>query len=104
MNMRILTFRVLGGIALLCALTTPARAFTIAPLWGASYGDASSQFAYDVAIDNVTGRIAITGAFQGTINFGGGNMTSQGNNDVFLATFEPDGTFISERLFGDATA
>ena len=104
MNMRTLTFRVLGGIALLCALTTPARAFTIAPLWGASYGDASSQFAYDVAIDNVTGRIAITGAFQGTINFGGGNMTSQGNNDVFLATFEPDGTFISERLFGDATA
>jgi hypothetical protein len=105
MNMRTLTFRVLGGMALLCPLlTTPARALNIAPLWGASYGDASSQFAYDVAIDNVTGRIAITGAFQGTINFGGGIMTSQGNNDVFLATFEPDGTFIAERLFGDATA
>lgn len=93
-------------ITALCVLgvVTPASALNISPLWAVSYGDASSQSSYDVAIDNATGRIAITGVFQGSVNFGGGVMTSAGNNDVFIATFERDGTFIAQRKLGDAVA
>ncbi len=109
MNHPIFAVRHAGKAALVTALcvvgaVAPARALNIAPLWANSYGDASTQFAYDVAIDNTTGRVAITGVFQGSINFGGGVMTSAGNNDVFIATFERNGTFIAQRRFGDAGA
>lgn len=109
MNHLIFALRHAGRVALVaavCVLDTvaPARALNIAPLWATSYGDASTQFAYDVAIDNTTGRVAITGTFQGSVNFGGGVMTSAGNNDVFIATFERDGTFIAQRRFGDTVA
>jgi membrane-bound inhibitor of C-type lysozyme len=79
-----------------------ARAVTHAPLWNQSWGDASVQQVFDVAVDGATGRIAITGNFTGSVDFGGGTMTSAGGNDGFIATFEPDGTFIAQRQFGDA--
>jgi hypothetical protein len=89
----------------LCALAIagPARAISVAPIWNHSWGDASIQQVADVAVDAATGRVAITGTFTGSVDFGGGLMTSAGGNDGFIATFEADGTFIAQRQFGDAS-
>jgi hypothetical protein len=91
----------LVAIAVLATTAKPARALIVNTLWDKVAGDASSQFCYDVAIDDATGRVAIGGAFAGTQNFGGANMTSAGQNDGFVVVFEADGTFLAQRHFGD---
>lgn len=79
-----------------------ALALTYPQLWSTHAGDASAQQTLAVAVDDLTGRVAITGNAQGTINFGAGNLTSAGLNDAFLALFEADGTLVAAKIFGDA--
>jgi len=84
------------------AVAGPAHA-AHAPLWNQSWGDANLQQVLDVAVDRGTGRVAITGTFTGSVDFGGGLMTSAGGNDGFIATFDADGTLLAQRQFGDAS-
>ena len=37
-----------------------------------------------IAVDG-SGDVVATGFFQGTVNFGGGDLTSSGNRDIFVA-------------------
>jgi len=55
-------------------------------LWSRRFGDASTQRGYSVAVDGM-GKIIVTGFFRGTVDFGGGVLTSAGNSDIFLAKF-----------------
>ena len=48
------------------------------------FGNQDAQLSPAVAVDN-TGLLALTGAFQGSINFGGGELISSGMKDVFIA-------------------
>ena len=57
-------------------------------LWSASFGDFKSQAGLDVAAAS-NGTFAITGQFEGGVNFGGGPATSKGNYDGFVAVFGP---------------
>ena len=57
-------------------------------LWSRTYGSTLHDVAYDVALD-ATGNVYVTGFMQNTINFGGGNVTSAGVNDVFLLKLTP---------------
>jgi hypothetical protein len=42
---------------------------------------------YDVVTD-ASGNIIITGYFEGTVNFGGSTLMSEGQEDIFIAKFE----------------
>ncbi len=70
--------------------------------WSVRFGDADEQSGNDVAIDP-SGNAVIAGSFWGTVDFGGGALTSAGTNDIFVAKFNPDGTHLWSKGFGDAT-
>jgi hypothetical protein len=48
------------------------------------------------------GTLALTGSLDGDVDFGGGAVTSKGG--AVVATFQSDGTPLSNLVFGDATA
>jgi hypothetical protein len=50
------------------------------------------------------GRFALTGTFKGNINFGGNQLSSSVDyDDLFVATFEQDGTHVWSKRWGDAS-
>lgn len=48
------------------------------------------------------GSVILVGNFSGSINFGGGLMTSAGASDVFVARFGPSGEHLWSQSFGDS--
>jgi hypothetical protein len=74
------------------------------PIWAKQFGDAlAAQSGKAVAVDGA-GNVVVTGDVAGTINFGGGALTSAGLTDVFVAAFNQNGAYSWGKLFGDATA
>jgi uncharacterized protein (AIM24 family) len=71
-------------------------------LWSQRFGDAEDQVVWSVAFDP-SGNVAITGWFEGTVDFGGGPLTNTGGLDIFLAKFDASGTHLWSQRFGDAT-
>lgn len=69
-------------------------------LWSRSFGDPLGQWVYGIAVD-ASGNVIIAGDFHGTVNFGGGPLTSEGDGDIFLAKFDPDGNHLWSQQFGD---
>lgn len=69
-------------------------------LWSKRYGDASSQAALAVAVDNA-GAIYVGGTMAGSVDFEGTLLTSAGSDDAFLARFDPDGKLSWAQRFGD---
>jgi hypothetical protein len=72
-----------------------------AHVWSESFGDAYAQSASAVAVDP-SDNVLVAGGFNGTVNFGGGTLTSGGAKDVFLAKLTPEGAHIWSKGFGDA--
>jgi len=70
--------------------------------WSKRFGDANEQYAYALAVDGL-GNVLLTGSMQGSVDFGGGTLTSAGLDDVFLARFRPDGSFSFGQRFGDTS-
>jgi hypothetical protein len=59
-------------------------------VWAHSYGTNSfSEAPKDVAVDRASGNVTVTGPFPYQVNFGGGAMTSMGQNDIFLGSVGP---------------
>ena len=56
-------------------------------IWSKSFGDAGTQDANAIAID-AAGNVIVTGGFGGSLDFGGGPISSTGN-DMFIAKFGP---------------
>ena len=71
-------------------------------LWSKRFGDANGQFGESVTVDG-SGNVFLTGAFLGSVDFGGGPLTSAGQADIFLAKFDPAGNHLWSKRFGDAT-
>lgn len=69
--------------------------------WSVRFGDANEQHSYDIAVD-ASGNTIIAGSFWGTVDFGGGPLTSEGTDDFFVAKFGPGGTHLWSDRFGDA--
>jgi hypothetical protein len=40
------------------------------------------------------GNVVVTGYFQGTVNFGGGSLTSAGGTDIFLFKYSAAGAHV----------
>ncbi|MFO0760745.1 MAG: nucleotide-binding protein [Byssovorax sp.] len=75
---------------------------TGAAMWSKSFGNASLQSGQAVAVD-AAGAVAITGYFQGSINFGGGALASAGGADIYLAKLDAAGNHLWSKRFGSAT-
>ncbi len=71
-------------------------------LWAKKYGDAGAQEGRAIAVD-MNGNVAITGAFGGVLDFGGGPLATAGSNDVFLAKLDALGNHIYSKNFGNNT-
>lgn len=67
-------------------------------LWSKRYGDGSNQQSIGLAVDT-TGDAVIIGSFGGTVDFGGGPLSSVGN-DVFIAKLGPAGNHLWSRRAG----
>lgn len=70
-------------------------------LWSMSFGAGSDQQVAAIATDP-TGSLILVGSFFGSIDFGGGALTSAGSSDVFVAKFDPYGMHEWSQGFGDA--
>ena len=70
-------------------------------LWSHGFGDASAQSATGLAA-GPSGNLVVTGYYSGTLDFGGGPLTSAGLADFFVAKFDSDGEHIRSQHYGDA--
>ncbi len=70
-----------------------------APLWSKQLGDNFTQLATGLAVDDA-GNIVLSVTYTGTINFGGGPLTSTGSNDIGLAKFTTGGMFLWGKKLG----
>lgn len=69
-------------------------------LWSKRYGDQSEQVAVGVDTDT-TGAVFLASAFNGTLDFGGNRLVSNGRYNVALAKLDQAGRHVWSRCFGD---
>jgi len=67
--------------------------------WTTTFGGTSQDISYGVAVDG-SGNVHITGIFNGTVNFGAGNVTSAGGNDGFVTKLNSSGAHQWTTTFG----
>ncbi len=72
-------------------------------LWSKRFGDFAEQNVWDIAVDGA-GNVTITGDFMGSVDFGGGALSSAGDRDVYLARFDSNGEHLWSKRFGDSMA
>jgi hypothetical protein len=69
------------------------------PLWSKRFGDTSDDTGASVAFDR-SGRVVVTGDYDGTIDFGGGGLVSVGGGNMFLAMLSSTGGHVWSERFG----
>jgi hypothetical protein len=62
-------------------------------------GGTGTDAGYSVATDT-NGNILVAGYFNGTVDFGGGSVTSEGSADIFVAKYSPNGAYLWAKRFG----
>ncbi len=67
--------------------------------WSKIAGDLVDQEAWAVTTDGA-GNVLVTGYFSGTIDLGGGPLTSMGGTDIFLAKYSGQGVHLWSKSFG----
>ena len=71
-----------------------------AHLWSRRFGGADSCAGRAIAVD-ATGDVFVTGSLRGSVDFGGGALTSAGGDDVFLVKFDANCFHLWSRRAGD---
>lgn len=93
-----------GGGGIQAAGGTDVFVVKLAPtgmfLWNQAFGDINDQIVADVAVDSM-GNVILTGSFEGSVNFGGGVLTSAGSSDVYVTKLGSSGAFAWSKRFGD---
>lgn len=69
-------------------------------IYSRSFSGPGSDYSNSVAVDD-SGRVTITGWFNGNIDLGGGPIASAGGSDVFIAKFDGDGNHLWSEGYGD---
>ena len=67
--------------------------------FGMTVGGTGEDAVRDIAVDG-GGRVFIAGLFEGTVDFGGGPLTSAGGVDVFLIVAEREGAHLRSYRYG----
>jgi peptidoglycan hydrolase-like protein with peptidoglycan-binding domain len=67
--------------------------------WVSTFGGTSIDVGEDIAVDS-SGNSYITGSFQGTVDFGAGNVTSAGGADIIVLKLNSSGTFQWVNTYG----
>jgi hypothetical protein len=71
-----------------------------AHVWSKALGNSQTDDARTVALD-ANGDVLLTGTFNGTVSYGGANLSSAGNSDIFLAHFsKTDGSHLASMRMG----
>ena len=70
--------------------------------WSRHFGDTSGDAGQSVAVD-AWGSVIVTGFFAGTVDFGGGNLVSAGDADIFVAKYDAGGAHLWSRRFGGSS-
>jgi len=94
------TVRTAGGTDAFVAKYSSAGA----PVWSLHWGSTDADSATDVAIDRL-GNVAVTGAFNDNVDFGGGPITNVGGStsaDIYLVKLSPAGLHLWSKGFGNA--
>ncbi|MFO0589497.1 MAG: hypothetical protein U0441_18310 [Polyangiaceae bacterium] len=74
------------------------------PVWYKSYGSASIYEQASSIVTDAQGNLIVAGYFDGSVNFGGGALTTAGNLDIFVAKLDPQGNQMWAKRFGDAAS
>jgi len=67
--------------------------------WTKQFGGTGPDEGVEVAVD-VSGNVLATGVFFGTVNMGGGNLVSAGNEEIFLVKYNASGVHQWSQRFG----
>jgi uncharacterized membrane protein YgdD (TMEM256/DUF423 family) len=67
--------------------------------WVKTFGGTSYDVGFAITVDS-SGNSYITGYFYGTVDFGAGNVTSAGSDDIFVLKLNSSGTFQWVKTFG----
>jgi hypothetical protein len=70
-------------------------------VWAKQISGPDWENAYSISLD-ANENCYVTGYFTGSTNFGGSNLTSSGNEDIFLAKYSPSGSLIWVRSAGSS--
>lgn len=70
-------------------------------LWSKRHGGALGQNPNGMGFD-ANGNIYAVGSFEGTIDLGGGNFTSAGNDDIWIVKYGPLGNHLWSKRYGDS--
>ena len=71
-------------------------------VWAVRAGDATDQVGGVHLAADQTGNVLVGGTLQGTIDLGGGPLTSVGGDDVFVAKLDSSGNHVWSVRLGDA--
>src|SRR5262249_45484822 len=69
------------------------------PIWQRAFSSTAAVSARGAAVDTA-GRIIETGWLKGAVDFGGGPISPDGDWNVYLASFQADGSFDFSDRFG----
>ena len=95
-----------GAVLVLASLVnvSPLWSQSLEHLWsqrfGQRLGDTGVDAGQGIAVDGAD-NILVTGLFQGTVDFGGGPLTSAGVSDIFVAKYDAAGAHLWSQRFGD---
>jgi hypothetical protein len=87
--------------------TTPGgTGGTGAHIWSTHFGGTSagvdSAKPVGIVVDS-TGASVVLGTLNGSVNFGGGSLTSAGNGDIYLVKYSSTGGYVWSKRFGGAS-
>lgn len=73
-------------------------------IWAKGFGNTLSERANSIKVDGL-GNVYIASSFQGNVDFNPGigifNMSSMGNNDIFISKLDSGGNFVWAKQIGD---
>jgi hypothetical protein len=92
------TYTAVGTADIYVAKLDPTGAY----LWSKQFGDTTGNTSA-LAVVDPSGDVALAGAYFGSVDFGGDNLISAGDSDLYLAKLAGnDGSHMWSKRFGDA--
>jgi hypothetical protein len=73
------------------------------PVWAKRFGGTSDDWGTSLSVDRRDDSVVMTGNFNGSVDFGGGALTSAGGRDIFLAKYSSTGAYAWAKSFGSTS-